>query len=111
MAHMTFKDFYSYKRTAGVNTNNFLVQYEFLYQKLCKFGITLPEGVRVFFVLNAANISKENEKLARMTCATITYIARKDSLKKVFSDNSSTEDKTVPVIIEVETVNFNWYLK
>ena len=34
----------------------------------------------------------------------------KDTLKKVFSDNSSTEYKTVPAIKEeVETVNFYRY--
>ena len=54
---MAFKDFYSYKRTAGVNI------YKYLYQKWHKFGITLPEGVEAFLVLNTAKVSEEKEKL------------------------------------------------
>ena len=43
--------------------NDFLVHYEFLYQKLQNFGMSFPHGVQgVFFVLNAANLSEENEK-------------------------------------------------
>lgn len=110
MAYMSFKEFYSYKMAAGVNINEYLVRYEFLYQKLQKFGITLPKGVQAFFVLNAANVSEENEKLARTTCSSLTYATMKDTLKKVFSDISSTECKTIPAIKEeVETVNFNRY--
>ena len=69
----------------------------------------MSKRVQVFFVLNTANASEENEKLAR-TCATLTYTAIKDTLKKVLSDNSSKEYKAVPGIKEeVETVNFNQY--
>lgn len=58
---MVFKDFYSYRRVAGTNINDLLVGYEFLYQKLQRFGITLPEGVQAFSVLNVVNVSEENE--------------------------------------------------
>ena len=60
MSYMAFKDFYFYKKTAGVNVNNFLVQYEFLYQRLCKFRIIWLEGVQAFFVLNMMNVSLYN---------------------------------------------------
>ena len=50
MAYIASKDFYSNKMTAGGNINNFLVLYEFLNQKLRKFGIFLPEEVQAFFV-------------------------------------------------------------
>ena len=57
---MVFKDFYSYKSTAKS-------EYKWLFgtvknccfKKLHKFGITLPEGVQVFFVLNETNVSEE----------------------------------------------------
>ena len=62
------------------------VWYEFLYQKLINFGMKLPNGLKAFFVLNAANLSKENEKLWRTTCASFNYTTMKETLKKVFSD-------------------------
>ena len=73
-----------------------------MYQNLCKFR---PEEVLDIFVLNAVNVSKENEKLMRMMCKILKWTV----IKKI-DDNSSTEYKTVPAIKEeVETVNFNQY--
>ena len=43
MTYMVFKDFYFYKRTAEVNIYKFLIRYDFLCQKLHRFGITLLE--------------------------------------------------------------------
>ena len=48
-AYIAFKDFYSYKRDIDVKINDFLMRYEFLYQKFQKFGMTLPDGVQAFF--------------------------------------------------------------
>ena len=39
-----------YKRDIGVNINDFLMRYEFLYQKLQKFVQTLFDEVRLFYV-------------------------------------------------------------
>lgn len=82
MVYMAFKDFYSYRKVAGTNISDFLVHYEFLYQRLQKFEITLLERVQAFFV---ANISEENEKLTRATCGILTYTSMKGTLKKVFA--------------------------
>ena len=106
-AYMAFKESYSNKRDIGININNFLVNYEFLYQKLQKFGMTLVDGVQAFFQLNAVNLSMENEKLARTMYASLNYEMKK-TFKKVFSDISSLEHKNVPVVKEeVEMIDFN----
>ena len=68
-----------------MNINDFLVWYKFFGQKLHEFRITLSEGVQAFFVLNATNVSEENEKLASMTYATLTYVAMKDTFENVIS--------------------------
>ena len=77
---MAFKELYFYKRDIGVNTNDFLVRYEFSYQKLQKLGMTLSEGVQAFFMLNAANLSEGNKKLARTTYTSLKYRRMKDTL-------------------------------
>lgn len=106
-AYMTFKEFYTYKRSSGTSINDFLVRYEFLYQRLKKFYIILPEGVQAFLVLNAVNISEENEKLARTTCSVLTYQNMKESIKKVFGD--IYRDENVPAVkSEPEIVNYNY---
>ena len=60
-AYLAFKEFYDYRRPSGVNITEFLVEFEYLYHKLGQFDVQLPEGVRAFFLLNAANVSEENE--------------------------------------------------
>lgn len=49
-AYMAFKEFYSYRSASGTNITDFFVWNEFLYWKLEKFGIALPEGVPAFFL-------------------------------------------------------------
>ena len=72
--------------------------------------MTLPGGVQAFFVLNAANRSKENEKLSRTMWASLSYTTMKETLKKVFSDISSLQHKNAPIVKEeVKTINFNHY--
>ena len=48
-----------------------------------------------FFVLNAANLSKETEKLAKTMCASLNYTTMKKTFKRVFSDILSLEQKKV----------------
>ena len=59
-----FKEFYQYRRPAGVGMTEFVIHYENLYSKLGTFDIQLPDGVQAFFFLTAANISDDCEKLA-----------------------------------------------
>ena len=44
--------------------------------------MNLPEGVQTFFLLNAANVSEDNEKLACATVGEITYEIRKQKYTK-----------------------------
>lgn len=104
-AFMCFKEFYSYKRQSGTTINDFMVKYEYLYQKLVKFKIELPEGVQAFFLLQAANVSEENEKLARTTCLDMTYKHMKEAIRKMFGDSTTTEGAAPAVKSEPESVN------
>ena len=92
---LCFKSFYDYRRPAGVSMQEFMIHYEHLYYKLGTFNIVLPEGVQAFFLLTAANISEEYEKLARATCKEMKYDEMKSTILKIFSDpaagNSSDE--------------------
>ena len=59
---------------------------------------TLPEGVQSFFLLNAANVSEENERLARATCGDFTYKNMKSTIQKIFGDPSATTCDIAPAI-------------
>ena len=101
--------FYSYKRDIGININDFLVHYKVLYQKLQKFGMTLFNGVLFFFVLNAVNLSEENEKLSRTTCVSLNYATMKETLKKCFLMYPHWKTNVPAVKKEVETIDFHYY--
>ena len=105
-AFLTFKEFYSFRRPSGMSICDFLSRYEFLYNKLIKYKIVLPEGVQCFFLLTASNISEDNEKIARTTCADLTYNAMKETIKKLFGDMHSSEGCTPAIKSEPESVQF-----
>ena len=68
----------------------------------------MPEGVQAFFILQAANVSEENEKLARTTCGEMTYNNMKEALRKIFGDTSNKDNASPPVKSEPESVNYNY---
>ena len=72
-AYVAFKEFYEFKRASGESFSEFIGKYEHLYHKLTRYKMDLPEGVQVFFLLHAANMTKENEKLAGTTEGKLTY--------------------------------------
>ena len=51
---------------------------KFSYQKLQEFRMTFHNGVQVF-VLNAANLFDENEKLSRTMCTSLNYATMKET--------------------------------
>ena len=44
----------------------------------------MPEGIQVFFLLTAANVCEENERLAHAMHNSITYENMKDCLREIF---------------------------
>ena len=105
LAFLTFKEFYSFKRSSGMSLTDFFSRYEFLYNRLIKFKIDLPAGVQAFLLLNACNISEEKESLARTTCGALTYDEMKETLKKIFGDVASSESSAPAIKTEPESVN------
>ena len=53
----------------------------------------LPEGVQAFFLLNAANMTEENEKLARTTAGKLIYSYMKETIMRIFGDPDAVEDE------------------
>ena len=49
----------------------------------------LPDGVPAYHVLKNANLSKENEKLARASVTTLTYKSMTEQLGKIFDMSKS----------------------
>ena len=63
-AFCAFKEFYEYKRVSGEGFSEFIIEFEKRYHKVVQYKMKLPEGVKAFFLLKAANLSADTEKLA-----------------------------------------------
>ena len=61
----------------------------------------LPVGVSAFLLFNAANMSEENEKLARATIDELYYDNMKDKVLKIFVDPASCEDSSGALAVKL----------
>ena len=94
-----FKLFYDFRRPSGMTMRDFVIKYESLYHKLTTFDMKLPEGVQSFFLLTAANVSEDNERLARVSCKDLKYSSMKDTLIKIFAEPAATiEEERAPAV-------------
>ena len=48
-AYQNFQEFYQYRRGSGDTFNEFIVVYEKLYNKIVKYDMTVPDGVKACF--------------------------------------------------------------
>ena len=99
-AYIAFKKLYNYRRMSGVNITDFVVQFDQLYHKLTQLDMKLPDDVSALFLLRAANVSKENEKLARATCKKLTYTDMhiKTTILKIFVDPEGEDEAGSPAM-------------
>ena len=101
---LTLLQFYDYRRPFGVSTIDSVVRFEYLYHKLKQFDTKLPEGVQASFLLNAANFSEDNEKLARATAGEIIYKTMEAKIKKIFGDPATSEGSGGALALKSEPV-------
>ena len=73
-----------------------MVEYEKRYREVKRHRLDLPIGVQAFFLLQAANLTLDLEKLVRAT-ATLVYSDMKEKIQKVLSDSCGKESGGVPV--------------
>ena len=101
-AYVAFKTFVEYRRKMGDSYEAFIVAFEKLYSEIAKHKMELPSGAKAYFLLQAANMSEENERLARVS-AKMEYDSMKDTVQKVFGNNNA-DGESLPV--KTEEVNF-----
>ena len=95
------KNFYDFRREGGMDFSAFIIEYERLYHKLkvTKIG-ELPTELQAFFLLKAANMTPDSEKLARAT-AKLEYKDMRDKIMKIFGDPGVLDaDDMVPQVKE-----------
>ena len=99
LAYCAFRDFVEYRRNSGDTFAVFIVEFEKRYRQIEIHDMKLPAGARAYFLLQAANLTFDNERLARAT-AKLTYEDMKTQIQKVFGENSGNGAETLPVKTE-----------
>ena len=104
LAFTAFQEFYEYRREAGHNFSQFIVEFEKRYFKVkCSVIKELPDGVLAFFLLKAANLTTESEKLARAT-ANLELKDMKDKIMKIFGDPGVLNDSEMTPEVKEEAL-------
>ena len=79
------------------------------YREVENHDMVLPSGAKAYFLLQAANLTIDNERLARAT-AKLDYNDMKTQIQKVFGENVGNGAETLPVKTEecnaVEECNY-----
>ena len=107
-AFSSFTDFYEFRREAGQDFSQFIVDYEKRYFKVKSSCIgELPEGVQAFFLLKAANLTLESEKLVRAT-AKLEFRDMREKIMKVFGDPGVLNESDMVPNVKEEALYGQW---
>ena len=77
-----------YCRPAHVNINQYLLEFQRRFDKTKELGTTWGDDILAYRLLKNANLSEQNEKLAKATVDELTYDKVKAKLKSIFGDSS-----------------------
>ena len=95
-AYCAFRDFVQYKRASGDSFAVFTIEFEKRYREVEKHKMSLPTGAKAYFLLEAANLTFDNERLARTT-AKLEYDHMKTQIQKVFGDTLGESSNALPI--------------
>ena len=76
--------FENYKRSNSTSVQEFLNEFTQRYNKTKSYGTTMSEDILAYRLLKSANLSEQNEQLAKATASDLKFDVMKDQLKKIF---------------------------
>ena len=85
-AFNAYEKFEQFRRENDMNMKDFINAFQRLNAKLRATGTELPEGVLAYRLLKSANLTYEQEQLAKATVGTFTFDAMCKKLKNIFGD-------------------------
>ena len=96
-AFCAIRSFIDFRREGGQTFPKFLVEFNNRYREVTKYKLKFEDGILAYFLLAAANISEDHERLVRAT-SSLTFEDMKDKLQKVFGEfESDREGGPLPI--------------
>ena len=81
--YVAYEEFETYSRPADMSIDNFISDFERLYNKIKAYKIELPDPVLAYRVLKSANLSQTKVELVRATLTAMTYKEMLMQLRKL----------------------------
>ena len=81
--YTAYEEFETYSRPEGMSIDNFISDFDRLYNKVKAHKIELPDAVRAYRVLKSANLSQSKVELVRATLPEMTYKEMIKQLRKL----------------------------
>ena len=85
------KMFVLFRRESSQSFSKFLVEFNTKYREVKKHGLDFEDGILAFFLLMAANLTNDHERLVRAT-ADLKFDDMKDKIQKVFGEFDGTQE-------------------
>lgn len=105
-AYEAYTDFDRYKRQSPVSMENYVMEFEKLYNKTRKYSMTLPQSVLAFKLLDGAELEGKDRQSVLTGVdyfdADHLFIQMSRSLKKIFGKQSmpANEINSAPIKLE-----------
>ena len=81
--YAAYEEFETYSRPNDMSIDNFISDFERLYNKINAYKIELPDPVLAYRVLKSANLSQAKMELVRATLTAMTYREMLSQLRKL----------------------------
>ncbi|KAL1281668.1 hypothetical protein QQF64_000471 [Cirrhinus molitorella] len=82
-----YTEFDRITREHGVAMADYIIEFEWKYNKLRNFGMILPDAVLAFKLLDTAGLDVKDKQLALTACSTLTFSDMRSALKRIFGEN------------------------
>ena len=104
-----YNKFYNLRREAGVEIQDFFLEFENQYFELLEEHIQMPDPVKAFMLLSASVLSEENTHLVMLEVSSdINYDNMKTAILRVTSNEMDVEDDPLSdeeIRMRIETID------
>ena len=85
LINVVYSKFISFSKKDEMHMTDYILEYEHLYHKMMEHEMKLPDAVLTFKLLDGANITDDERKLALTVCNDLNFDRMKSALKRLFS--------------------------
>ena len=101
LSFCAIKIFVAYRRTEDQTFKKFIVEFNNRLREVKKHELDFDDGILAYFLLTAANLTEDHERLVRAT-SKLTFNDMKDKLQKVFGELDGKEGEMMESKLSVK---------